>query len=98
MHEGGLNSGENWLCFCVSLINKGSQFCTKFLPGMHQHILEWVDFLQKHGELNSKGCIKNMEMAWTKVNAKKFGLNWMPIALKIGKVLFIKATIAQRVF
>ena len=39
-----------------------------------------------------------MEMAWTKANTKKFGLDWMSIALKTGEVLFMKATVAQKAF
>ena len=42
---------------------------------MHQYILEWVDLLQKHRELNNRGRIKNMEAAWTKANTKKFNFN-----------------------
>jgi len=34
-----------------------------------------------------------MEMAWTKANAKKFKLDWMPIILKTREVWFKKATI-----
>ena len=34
-----------------------------------------------------------METAQTKANAKKFELNWMPIALKTGKVQFITVTV-----
>ena len=46
------------------------------------------------GLVNSRGRIKNIETAQAKVSIKKFKLNWTPIALKTGKVRFIKATIA----
>lgn len=56
---------------------------------------EWVDLLQARGELDSRGRIKNMETAWTKTDAEKFKLDWMPIPLKTGEVRFTKATVAQ---
>jgi hypothetical protein len=95
VREGGPNSGESWLHSCVSLIDEGSQSCVKLLPGMHQHIPEWVGLLQERGELDSRGRIKNMEAAWTEADAEKFKLNWMPIALRTGEVRFMKATVAQ---
>ena len=42
---------------------------------MHQYILKWVDLLQKHGELDSRGHIKNIEAAWTEADVKKFNLD-----------------------
>jgi hypothetical protein len=95
VREGGPNSGESWLRSCVSLIDKGSQSCAELLPGMHQYIPEWVGLLQERGELDSRGRIKNMETAWTKADAEKFKLDWMPIALRAGEVRFTKATVAQ---
>ena len=35
-YKGGLNSKENWLHSCISLINKGSQFCIKLLPKVNR--------------------------------------------------------------
>jgi hypothetical protein len=35
-----------------------------------------------------------METAWTKADAEKFELDWIPIALKTGEVRFTKATVA----
>ena len=75
IYKGGLNSRESWLRSYISLIDKGSQSCTEFLPGMHQYILKWVDLLQKRREFNSRGHIKNIKTAWTKANAEKFKLN-----------------------
>ena len=65
----------------------------EFLPGIHQHILKWVDLLQKRRELNSKGYIKNIKMVQTKIDIKKFKFNQMPIILKTKEVLFMKATV-----
>jgi hypothetical protein len=62
---------------------------------MHQHIPEWIGLLQERGELDSRGRIKNMETAWTKADAEKFKLDWMPITLRTGEVRFTKATVAQ---
>ena len=36
VYEGGLNSRENWLYFCISLINKGSQSCIELLPKVNR--------------------------------------------------------------
>lgn len=95
VREGGPNSGESWLRSCVSLIDEGSQSCAELLPGMHQHIPEWIGLLRERGELDSRGRIKNMETAWTKADAEKFKLDWMPITLRTGEVRFTKATVAQ---
>ena len=35
VRKGGLNFKENWLCFYISLIDKGSQFYAEFLPKMY---------------------------------------------------------------
>ena len=95
VRKGGPNSGESWLRSCVSLVDEGSQSCAELLPGMHQYIPEWVGLLQERGELDSRGRIKNMETAWTKADAEKFKLDWMPIPLKTGEVRFTRATVAQ---
>ena len=96
VYKRGPNFRESWLYSYISLIKEGSQSCTELLPKMHQYILKQVDLLQKYRELDNRGYIKNIKTAWTEANAKKFNLNWIPIALKTGEVRFIKATIIQR--
>ena len=61
---------------------------------MHQYIPEQVDLLQEYREFNNRGRIKNIKVAQTEANVKKFNLNQMPIVLKTKEVWFIKATIA----
>ena len=65
---------------------------------MHQYILKQVDLLQKRGELDNRGHIKNIKAAQTEANTKKFNLDWIPIALKTKKIRFIKTIITQKAF